>query len=132
MSSTTELTFDPYGDVILVLSKPIPPDTTEPTVEPIAAQNADDADHVEPDATTSNPDESYEADLPETQKIEEIRIRMSSRRLVLALKVFRLMFDGPYRERVEPGKGLPIEVALPDDDPGRHVDSPQSHSWIER
>jgi len=140
MSLSTDLIFDPYGDVLLVLSRtvvedtaesspePAPAqdaadtestvaDTTETTPEPTSGQDVADTELVVADATAEHPTASNKVETPEVKKIEEFEVRVSSRHLALASKVFRVMFDGHFKERVDPGKEQPTRVPLPDDDP---------------
>lgn len=103
--NATDLIFDPYGDLILVLCKTRPlsgcsADTKETT---------QDAHRRIENATKSN------TEMPE--RVQEMEMRVSSRHLTLASRVFRVMFDGNFRERVSPGESQPKVIPLPEDDP---------------
>ncbi|KAJ9605305.1 hypothetical protein H2200_009962 [Cladophialophora chaetospira] len=86
MSTKRDLIFDPSGDVLLVL-----------------ASGNEESSAAEDDNET-------------TSVIEEVEALVSSRHLALASRVFRIMFDGQFKERVELNSKKVKRVPLPDDD----------------
>ena len=107
MSPSKDMIFDPSGDVLLVLSKKMPT-SSPPAAEPDKVASDSDKEQLE--------NEAGEATQPEVQQAtEEVEVKVSSRHLALASPVFRTMFDGGFKERVQPGND-PHKVHLPEDD----------------
>ena len=120
MSPAKDLIFDPYGDVLLVLGK-----GSAPTVSLLDAETAAHAETHDDDKVQLGPAVEYlsesavqpEQTARQPKQADTFEVKVSSRHLALASRVFRAMFDGNFRERVQPRDHELTKVPLPDDDP---------------
>lgn len=87
MSENQDLVFDPSGDVLLLLKKEITATETDG------------------------------GSVKNTKIVQKFEIKVSSRHLALASRVFRVMFGGQFRERIDSDDGHLAKVSLPEDDP---------------
>ncbi|KIX98334.1 uncharacterized protein Z520_05635 [Fonsecaea multimorphosa CBS 102226] len=105
--------YDPHGDVLLVLSKTIAPSDSDPNAETPTTKKGKDAQRETPAGQHhgSSPAEALTA-----QNIQEIEVKVSSKHLSLASRVFHTMFNGKFREGVAPEVDQLTRVPLPEDD----------------
>ncbi|KAL2392775.1 hypothetical protein ABEF93_000347 [Exophiala dermatitidis] len=134
MPSLLDTVFDPSGDVVLLLPKKAPGSTTD-TAE-AKVQPPDSTEFVgEEDAGIHSPTEeggvgspsgteprddreaSSERSFDDLEPDDFIEVTVSSKHLALHSRVFRAMFNGNFREKVQPGSQQPIKVPLPEDNP---------------
>ncbi|KAL2421972.1 hypothetical protein ABEF95_004139 [Exophiala dermatitidis] len=142
MPSLLDTVFDPSGDVLLLLPKKAPgsttdtaeakvqpPDSTEfvgeeddsinsPTEE--GGVGSPSGTEARDDRETSSERSFEETGRPAADGLEPddfIEVTVSSKHLALHSRVFRAMFNGNFREKVQPGSQQPIKVPLPEDNP---------------
>jgi hypothetical protein len=101
------LTFDPEGDLLLLLSR------ISDAEIPDTYENQDD-ENTEDDRDTGKALKPTE----ELYPAEEIRMRVSSKHMKLASAVFKAMLrEDNFKEGLELGSTGKAEISLPDDDP---------------
>ncbi|KAL2416749.1 hypothetical protein ABEF95_003170 [Exophiala dermatitidis] len=142
MPSLLDTVFDPSGDVLLLPPKKAPGTTTD-TAE-ARVQSPDNTESVgeedagihslteegpvgSPSGTEPRDDEeaSSERSAEETdgsaaddlEPDDFIEVTVSSKHLALHSRVFRAMFNGNFREKVQPSSQQLIKVPLPEDNP---------------
>jgi hypothetical protein len=96
---------DPSGDVILLLNR------KRPASQARSASRRKNDDGPTPISVRSR--RTCNAD-PEPE-LDDLEVQVSSRHLMLASRVFRIMFSGLYKERLSLD-GPPLRLPLPDDD----------------
>ena len=105
--------FDPEGGVLLVLTVPKDSDDSSSNSASWTGQAEElEVQSAQPSSTTHNGASASSAEDVET---EEVEVLVSSRHLALASRVFRIMFDGNFREKITPGRTGLRRVPLPED-----------------
>ncbi|MCJ1396715.1 hypothetical protein MMC18_009607 [Xylographa bjoerkii] len=116
---------DPLGDIVLILST----NSLVPDVEPLIDDNAVCVDAHDFSTTTSLPDDegqevpvqvsssSTTTSLPDFDGGQEVRIRVSSKHLTLASRVFKNMLKPGFLEGDKLHDPGYVEFLLPDDNP---------------
>lgn len=106
MAATT-YTFDPDGDLVLVLSKP--PNSTDATSQKSAKGGAVPSSNKGKRGTSTQSAPVAEPEM--------IRMIVSSKHMMLASPVFKAMLQpGRFREGIQRNAAGQLEVDLPDDD----------------
>lgn len=113
-------TFDPEGDLILILVQHSEDEDTHPDGENDDALGS--SDEIIPiltdDFASSNTLVQYPICDPKSEPEKEIRMLVSSRHLMLASPVFKAMLQhSNFKEGDELHSTGSVEVPLPDDDP---------------
>ncbi|APA12927.1 hypothetical protein SS1G_08403 [Sclerotinia sclerotiorum 1980 UF-70] len=118
MSSAPNITVDPDGDLIFLLS-PTKLDSSKSTSRPLPGAGANAAktngvsDSTDPETKRSlGPEISDKSTL-----VYNDRILVSSKHMSLASPVFKAMLEGRFREGIELKTTGKLAVPLPDDDP---------------
>jgi hypothetical protein len=113
-------TFDPEGDLILILIQQSEEEDTRP--EGDTDDTLGSSDEISPiltdDFASSNTLVQYPTCNPKSEPEKEIRMLVSSRHLMLASPVFKAMLQhSNFKEGQELHVNGKVEIPLPDDDP---------------
>jgi hypothetical protein len=119
---STPYTFDPDGDLVLVLSKPAAttnaasPQTAEGTGEN-AAERSPKRAAGSPSNRSKKRKRGFPTPTAPAGEAEKISMIVSSKHMILASPVFKVMLQpGRFREGMQRNAAGQIEVDLPDDD----------------
>lgn len=91
-----------------MLSKPKP---TDDSASSSASETGDDEAE-----SVHSPSPKHNGTVEDDCETEEVEVLVSSRHLALASRVFRVMFDGNFLEKITPGQSGLKRVPLPEDD----------------
>jgi hypothetical protein len=119
---STPYTFDPDGDLVLVLSKPAA--TTNAASSQTTEGTGEDAAERSPKRAAGSPSNrskkrkrGFPTPTAPAGEAEKISMIVSSKHMILASPVFKVMLQpGRFREGMQRNAAGQIEVDLPDDD----------------
>lgn len=112
-------TFDPEGDLILILIQHSEEEATHPEDNDDTLASSDEISPIlADDFASSNTLVQYPICDPKSEREKEIRMLVSSRHLMLASPVFKAMLQhSNFKEGEELHSTGKVSIPLPDDDP---------------